>query len=733
MSLVPPELPGWASALIVAIGWALLFFVGQGLVIGLIVAAILRTLRDRSAGLRYGVACLGLLIMVFCPVATTVWGLTWGWSEDGIAEGEQAADSSLALSQNMTREAGGGTTGPVAGLAGFRRPRPVSPADTAARLAAEPRWAWRKRVEGLLPALVAAWLAGVVVLALRLSRGLVEVHGLTGSGLLSLPDELQALIDKLAERSGLRRPVRWFLSLRVEVPTVAGWLRPTVLIPVKGWSRLAVQQLEALLAHEIAHIRRHDYVVNICQVCIETVLFFHPAVWWVSKRIRAERENCCDDMAVTLCGGDRLLVARALFALEEQRGAPMLRVAANGGSLRERIRRLVAPVQGANYPTEAAWAGAGVSTAAIGLVAMAWLVGTTHARVDGPPRAAATQAQAPAPAPEPSKPVKEFGEARRGDVPEGAREMLTPETERAIKNGLAWLAGTQNADGSFGSGNYRGNIAVTSVAGLAFMASGSSPGRGPYGAQIDKALSYVMANTSPAGFVAVVSPSTHGPMYSHGFGTLFLAEAYGITHRPEIREKLQKAVRLIIDSQNNEGGWRYQPVKADADLSVTICQINALRAARNAGLHVPKETVDAYIRYVKQSQNADGGFRYMLLGGASAFPRSAAGVVAIQSAGDRDSKEVRDGLAYLRQFIAGIKLGNRYSHYYYGHYYAAQAMWLRGGNDWAEWYPAIRNELLKRQSRQDFWTDNSICNEYGTAMALIILQIPNNYLPIFQR
>ena len=123
----------------------------------------------------------------------------------------------------------------------------------------------------------------------------------------------------------------------------------------------------------------------------------------------------------------------------------------------------------------------------------------------------------------------------------------------------------------------------------------------------------------------------------------------------------------------------------------------------------------------------------MLQGGASAFPRSAAGVVALQSAGDRDSKEVRDGVAYLRAFIGGIKLGNRYSHYYYGHYYAAQAMWLRGGDDWAEWYPAIRDELLEAPVGQGLLDRNSICNEYGTAMALIILQIPNNYLPIFQR
>ena len=188
-------------------------------------------------------------------------------------------------------------------------------------------------------------------------------------------------------------------------------------------------------------------------------------------------------------------------------------------------------------------------------------------------------------------------------------------------------------------------------------------------------------------------------MYSHGFGTLFLAEAYGMTHRPEIREKLQKAVRLIIDTQNTEGGWRYQPVRRDADLSVTICQINALRAARNAGLYVPKETVENCIRYVKQSQNPDGGFRYMLQGGASSFPRSAAGRRrALQRRRSTTRKEVEAGIAYLKQFMPEIKLGSRYSHYFYGHYYAAQAMWIRGGDDWTHWYPAIRDELVRRQS-----------------------------------
>ena len=330
-------------------------------------------------------------------------------------------------------------------------------------------------------------------------------------------------------------------------------------------------------------------------------------------------------------------------------------------------------------------------------------------------------------------PTGSFAEGRTGEIPAGAAELITADTQRAIDQGLRWLSTQQNADGSYGTGAYRGNVAVTSLAALAMMASGSSPGRGTYGTQIDKALQYVMDNTSARGFIGVPNAATHGPMYAHGFGTLFLAEAYGMTRRPEIREKLEKAVRLIIDTQNGEGGWRYQPVKSDADLSVTICQINALRAARNAGVFVPKETVEACIRYVKQSQNPDGGFRYMLSGGASAFPRSAAGVVALYSASVYDTKEVDAGIHYLKQFMMEIKFGQRYSHYFYGHYYAAQAMWIRGGDDWNQWYPAIRDELVSKRSPQGSWSDNGIGSEYGTSMALIILQMPNNYLPIFQR
>jgi hypothetical protein len=158
----------------------------------------------------------------------------------------------------------------------------------------------------------------------------------------------------------------------------------------------------------------------------------------------------------------------------------------------------------------------------------------------------------------------------------------------------------------------------------------------------------------------------------------------------------------------------------------------ALRAARNAGIYVPNETIDRCIDYVKRSQNADGGFMYMIQGGPSRFPRSAAGVVALYSAGIYEGDEIRKGLEYLNQHVPRQEDLSRDTHAMYGQYYAVQAMWQAGGENWQRWYPAVSEVLLRQQQPDGSWND-LICAEYGTAMACIILQMPNNYLPIFQR
>lgn len=319
-----------------------------------------------------------------------------------------------------------------------------------------------------------------------------------------------------------------------------------------------------------------------------------------------------------------------------------------------------------------------------------------------------------------------------GDPDSSAADLLTQPTQQAIDRGLAYLASRQNDDGSFGTSGYSRNVAICGLAGLAFMSSGSTPGRGMYGENVERCVKFVLASTQESGFISINSAAIHGPMYGHGFATLFLAEVYGMSPDPAVREKLVKAVKLIVDTQNSEGGWRYKPQRHEADISVTICQVMALRAAKNAGIYVPSETIDRCTEYVKRSQNPDGGFMYMMAGGTSAFPRSAAGVVALYSAGIYEGDEIKKGLEYLMQHTPRSDALSRESHYFYGHYYAVQAMWHAGGERWQKWYPAIRDALLAHQQDNGSWSD-SICPEYGAAMACLILQMPNNYLPIFQR
>ena len=205
---------------------------------------------------------------------------------------------------------------------------------------------------------------------------------------------------------------------------------------------------------------------------------------------------------------------------------------------------------------------------------------------------------------------------------------ITDASRRSVQKGLAYLAQSQQEDGSYGSNRFQRHVGITSLACLAFMADGHMPGRGEYGPNVQRGLDFVLDHATESGLI--VADASHGPMYGHGFATLFLGEVYGMTGDEHTREALLKAVRLIVTTQNPEGGWRYQPRPFDADISVTICQVMALRSARNAGLSVPKETIDRAIAYVRQCQNpADGGFKYMLNSGGSAFPRSGRGCSAI--------------------------------------------------------------------------------------------------------
>ena len=253
--------------------------------------------------------------------------------------------------------------------------------------------------------LVEGWFAGVVLLSLRSAGGFLLVKRLRRSESTPVSRQILQLCRTLQQRIGLKGAVRYCQSLQLDAPAVAGWIRPVVLLPVTALIGLDETQLEAVIAHELAHIRRYDAFFNLFQVAVETVLFYHPGVWWLGRRIRAERENCCDDEAVALCGSP-VTYAHALARMAEWKSAPQLAMAANRKPLVERIARLLGATQ-SNDSLRGASLSAGVLCLSIALLAGGAFLGNVHK----------TQAQTPAPAPAPAVASSPRSRARPASAP----------------------------------------------------------------------------------------------------------------------------------------------------------------------------------------------------------------------------------------------------------------------------------------------------------------------------
>jgi beta-lactamase regulating signal transducer with metallopeptidase domain len=346
------------SSTVEALGWALVHFVWQGALAGGLFAVLDLALRGGSPRLRYGLAALTLAAMAAMPLVTFVATRSGGSSPVANARASHGGDSRARVHRLE----------PAAGISDE---------------------AMRRRISGALPAVVALWGAGVVLLSIRYLGGFFTVRRLDRSARPASPDASERL-DGLMRRMRITRPVRLLESTLVEVPTVVGWLRPAILLPVAALAGLSAEQLEALLAHELAHIRRQDYLVGLLQSAVETVLFYQPAVWWVSHRMRVERELCCDDEAVAACGNP-VQYARALTDLAALRSAPVLAQAATGGALFQRISRLVAPSGHGARSSRAAAGVLGVAAmvvAAMGVTTLraSALPGQAVRETEGPPR-----------------------------------------------------------------------------------------------------------------------------------------------------------------------------------------------------------------------------------------------------------------------------------------------------------------------------------------------------------
>ncbi len=310
-------------------GWTLLHSLWQGAIVWAVTAAALRA--TTTAQVRYAIACVSLAALLAAPLATA-WTLSASRETHAGGRSQPSGSGMVAQPVVSPRTIAPALIGLDAGassLAAAGDPgSPLPPSDRAATI---------------LAVVVAAWLCGLAVMVARLAAGCWQVRRLRQALVAEPASRWQDASDAIARRLGLRRLVLVVDSHRVDTPAVIGWLRPVIVLPIAAMASLAPAQVEAILAHELAHIRRHDFLVNMLQAIGETLLFYHPAVWWISGRIRAEREHCCDDVAVQVCG-DAVTYAAALTELASSSLArPALAMAAANGSLVARVRRLLRP------------------------------------------------------------------------------------------------------------------------------------------------------------------------------------------------------------------------------------------------------------------------------------------------------------------------------------------------------------------------------------------------------
>jgi beta-lactamase regulating signal transducer with metallopeptidase domain len=348
-----------------ALGWALFHFLWQGALVAALLAAFRVALARRSPALRYAVACGALVLMLVLPVATGLSLARRGSPAFPIGTGPAAAANHGAIETAAT----------------------TAPAGAEAFLPAS----LESRLEALRPWALLVWFAGVLLLSLRFLGGFRAANRMKRRGTRPASQEWQAKLEALADRLSITRPVRLLESALVNVPTAIGAISPAILIPASVFTGLPARGIEAILAHELAHVRRHDYLVNLLQTVVETLLFYHPAVWWVSARVRIEREECCDDLAIAATG-DARSYARALVRLEEMRGrAPSLAVAAAGGNLWNRVVRLLRE-RPSSSERASSWLAGALALALVAVLGSAARVGPLFAETAEAPTATAAEA-----------------------------------------------------------------------------------------------------------------------------------------------------------------------------------------------------------------------------------------------------------------------------------------------------------------------------------------------------
>jgi beta-lactamase regulating signal transducer with metallopeptidase domain len=344
-----PSLPAPEARLAAAMGWSLLHSLWQGTLVGIALAAALRIMRKAQSRTRYALCCGALAALTLCPLLTFL---------------------RIAITAaHPTAPAFAGPPFVTAGNAALLHAGSPANAGLLSSIRAVEHW---------LPAILLVWILGAGLALARIVFGLIRSRTLRRVSPTPVTGPLSELTRELAGRLGIARSVDLLLSRHTGIPAVTGWRKPAILIPPSAMEILSLEEMETILAHELAHIRRHDYPMNVVQSAVEALLFYHPVVWWVSRQIRREREHCCDDIALHV-SGCALVCAKALTALEERRSSaiPLLSPAASRGDLTMRIRRLLAP-----EPTTPLRRGVAISLASLGLCAAVLLAVLSLAAAD---------------------------------------------------------------------------------------------------------------------------------------------------------------------------------------------------------------------------------------------------------------------------------------------------------------------------------------------------------------
>ena len=308
------------------------------------------------------------------------------------------------------------------------------------------------------------------------------------------------------------------------------------------------------------------------------------------------------------------------------------------------------------------------------------------------------------------------------------------ETEGVIHGALEYLAGVQGINGSWTQTPKANDeaVAMTGYALMAFLSTGNLPDEGEFGRNVTSGMQYLLNQIQPDGIFRDVNQGRY--MYNHGIATIALSELYGQTRSPVLRQRLEEIVNVIINGQSPVGGWRYRPGEKDADISVTVLQVAALRAAKNAGLAVPQETIDRAISFIGKCYNEKmGGFAYTP-GGPAGFARTAAAIYSLQVCGRYDDPEVMKGSDYL--FTTNKDNAEWWP---YGCYYAAPAQYMIGGDTWRRWYGQMKTRLaatMLKQGDTNYWNETRsqrLGPVYDTAVFVTILAMPYHYIPLYQR